>query len=144
MIDVVYSQLPEICTVKTLQADVLARLCARTTVAAYLVMKSGRVSVPYSAVATLWLCSHTLLTELADFSWPYIWSRNATQIILTWYREHRDQLGGFSRKRLSHCTSVGLAPAITPNVGNSGTQFISVGVCVRANPFNNIIIIQTV
>lgn len=54
--------------------------------------------------------------------------------ILTWYREHRDQDGGFPRKRLFHCTSVGLAPAITPNVGNSGTQFICVGDCVRANP----------
>lgn len=54
--------------------------------------------------------------------------------ILTWYRGYRDQPGGASRKRPFHCTSVGLKPAITPNVGNSGTQFICVGVCVRANP----------
>ena len=54
--------------------------------------------------------------------------------ILTWYRSYRDHAGGAPRKRLSHCTSVGLTPAITPNVGNSGTQFICVGVCVRANP----------
>ena len=58
------------------------------------------------------------------------------QIILTWYRGYRDQQGGSSRRRPFHCTSVGLTPAITPNVGNSGTQFISVGVCVRANPCN--------
>ena len=46
----------------------------------------------------------------------------------------KNKKGGSPRKRPFHCTSVGLTPAITPNVGNSGTQFISVGVCVRANP----------
>jgi len=56
-------------------------------------------------------------------------------IILTWYRRYRDQQGGSPRTRPFHCTSVGLTPAIAPNVGNSGTQFISVGVCVRANPW---------
>ena len=57
-----------------------------------------------------------------------------TESILTWYRGYRDHAGGASRKRPFHCTSVGLKPAITPNVGNSGTQFLCVGVCVRANP----------
>lgn len=57
------------------------------------------------------------------------------QLILTWYRAHRDQDGGRPRRRLFHCTSVELMPAITPNVGNSGTQFIRAGVCVRARPF---------
>ena len=54
--------------------------------------------------------------------------------ILTWYRGNRDQQGGSSSRRPFHCTSVGLTAAIVPNVDNSGTQFISVGVCVRANP----------
>ena len=30
--------------------------------------------------------------------------------------------------------------AISPNVGNSGAQFLLVGDCVRASPFTNIII----
>ena len=33
-----------------------------------------------------------------------------------------------------HCTLLGLRPAISPNVGNSGAQFMVVGVCVRAAP----------
>ena len=33
-----------------------------------------------------------------------------------------------------HCTPLGLRPAISPNVGNSGAQFMVVGVCVRAAP----------
>ena len=32
---------------------------------------------------------------------------------------NRDHEGGSSRVRPFHCTSVGLTPAITPNVGNS-------------------------
>ena len=56
------------------------------------------------------------------------------RIILTWCRENRDQEGGFSKPRPFHRTSVRLKLAIAPNVGNSGTQFFSVGVCVRANP----------
>ena len=60
------------------------------------------------------------------------------QGILTWCRGYRDQPGGSSRKRLFHCTSVELTPAIAPNVGYSGTQFIRVGVCVRANPWKTI------
>ena len=32
---------------------------------------------------------------------------------------NRDHQGGSSRVRPFHCTSVGLTPAITPNVGNS-------------------------
>ena len=41
--------------------------------------------------------------------------------ILTWYRGYRDHEGGSPRKRPSHCTSVGLTPAIATNVGYSGT-----------------------
>ena len=33
-----------------------------------------------------------------------------------------------------HCTTVGLTAAITPNVGDSGAQFMLVGDCVRAIP----------
>ena len=43
---------------------------------------------------------------------------------------NRDQEGGSSRVRPFHCTTVGLTPTITPNVGNS----IAVGDCVRAIP----------
>jgi len=32
---------------------------------------------------------------------------------------NHDQEGGSSRARPGHCTSVGLTPTITPNVGNS-------------------------
>ena len=67
----------------------------------------------------------------------------ASKIILTWYRRYRDHEGGSPRKRPFHCTSVGLTPAITPNVGNSGTQFISVGVCVRAYPCSMKLIVTT-
>ena len=64
----------------------------------------------------------------------YIVSRNGKKSILTWYREYRDQKGGLPRSRPFHCTPVRLKPAIAPNVGNSGTQFFSVGDCVRAIP----------
>ena len=74
---------------------------------------------------TPFVCFHTNIYKLAALS----------SIILTWYRADRDPPGGLPRKRPFHCTSVGLKPAITPNVGNSGTQFICVGVCVRANPW---------
>ena len=37
-----------------------------------------------------------------------------------------------------HCSSVGLTPAITPNVGNSTVQFLVVGTCVRASPLTNV------
>ena len=40
--------------------------------------------------------------------------------ILTWHRGNRDHLGGSSRLRPFHCTSVWLTFAITPNVGDSG------------------------
>lgn len=42
--------------------------------------------------------------------------------------------GGAPRTRPFHCTSVGLNPAITPNVGNSGTQFICVGSAFALTP----------
>ena len=54
--------------------------------------------------------------------------------ILTWHRGRRDQEGGSLRMRPLHCTPLGLRPAISPNVGNSGAQFMVVGVCVRAAP----------
>ena len=43
-----------------------------------------------------------------------------------------DHEGASSRVRLLHCTSPGLTPAITANVGNSTVQFLVVGACVRA------------
>ena len=46
-----------------------------------------------------------------------------------------DQQGSSPRARLLHCTTELLTPAISPNVGNSGAQFLLVGICVRANPF---------
>ena len=48
---------------------------------------------------------------------------------------NRDHEGGSSRVRPFHCTSVGLTPTITPNVGNSNASFLIVGDCVRAIPF---------
>ena len=36
--------------------------------------------------------------------------------------------------RPRHCTPLGLRPAISPNVGNSGAEFLVVGVRVRATP----------
>ena len=60
--------------------------------------------------------SHVFVSKLCPKSRTQL-----SQIILTWYRGYRDQQGGSPRKRLSHCTSVELTPAITPNVGYSGT-----------------------
>ena len=48
-----------------------------------------------------------------------------------------DQQGRSPRARPFHCTSVGLTPAITPNVGDSGAAFMVVGDCVRAIPFTH-------
>ena len=57
--------------------------------------------------------------------------------ILTWTRGlNHDHEGGSSRARLLHCTKEWLTPAISPNVGNSTSSFLLVGICVRANPFN--------
>ena len=57
--------------------------------------------------------------------------------ILTWTRGlNHDHEGGSSRARLLHCTKEWLTPAISPNVGNSASSFLLVGICVRANPFN--------
>ena len=49
---------------------------------------------------------------------------------------NHDHEGGSSRARLLHCTKEWLTPAISPNVGNSTSLFLLVGICVRANPFN--------
>ena len=58
--------------------------------------------------------------------------------ILTWTRgPNHDHEGGSSRARLLHCTKERLTPAISPNVGNSTSSFLLVGICVRANPFNS-------
>ena len=54
--------------------------------------------------------------------------------ILTWRRGRRDQQGGSLRMRPRHCTPLRLRPAISPNVGNSGAEFLVVGVRVRAAP----------
>ena len=65
----------------------------------------------------------------------YKWSCcEVFSFILTWHRGRRDQEGGSLRMRPLHCTPLGLRPAISPNVGNSGAQFMVVGVCVRAAP----------
>lgn len=45
-----------------------------------------------------------------------------------------DHQGRSPRVRPFHCTPVGLTFAIAPNVGDSGTLFLSVGSCVRARP----------
>lgn len=61
------------------------------------------------------------------------WSYMLTKIsILTWRGSKPDHEGASSRVRLLHCTSPGLTPAITANVGNSTVQFLVVGACVRA------------
>ena len=62
--------------------------------------------------------------------------------ILTWTRGlNHDHEGGSSRARLLHCTKEWLTPAISPNVGNSASSFLLVGICVRANPFNLTVVI---
>ena len=53
-----------------------------------------------------------------------------------------DQQGSSPRARLLHCTTEWLTPAISPNVGNSGAQFLLVGICVRANPFYHYLVIE--
>ena len=57
-----------------------------------------------------------------------------SHFILTWRRGRRDQQGGSLRMRPRHCTPLGLRPAISSNVGNSGAEFLVVGVRVRAAP----------
>ena len=49
---------------------------------------------------------------------------------------NRDHEGGSSRARPFHCTSVGLTPTITPNVGNSKASFFIFLDSVRAIPFS--------
>ena len=75
---------------------------------------------------------HNLLTVRQ--SWYINESAWADNFILTLRRGRRDQEGGSLRMRPLHCTPLGLKPAISPNVGNSGVQFLIVGVCVRAAP----------
>ena len=65
------------------------------------------------------------------YKYSFVWE---CSFILTWHRGRRDQEGGSLRMRPLHCTLLGLRPAISPNVGNSGAQFMVVGVCVRAAP----------
>ena len=54
--------------------------------------------------------------------------------ILTWCERYFDHVVSPLRMRPSHCTSTGLTPAITPNVGNSSVYFLVVGTCVCACP----------
>ena len=53
-------------------------------------------------------------------------------VILTWWGSKPDHEGASSRVRLLHCTSPGLIPAITANVGNSTVEFLVVEACVHA------------
>ena len=66
--------------------------------------------------------------------WYKVRCRWPVNFILTWRRGRRDQQGGSLRMRPRHCTPLGLRPAISPNVGNSGAEFLVVGVRVRAAP----------
>ena len=77
----------------------------------------------YAAPTSLGHCGKLILTRSAH-----------TSFILTWRRGRRDQQGGSLRMRPRHCTPLGLRPAISPNVGNSGAEFLVVGVRVRAAP----------
>ena len=57
--------------------------------------------------------------------------RNHTYLV---QETNGDPQGRSPRVRPFHCTTVGLTFAIAPNVGDSGTLFLSVGSCVRARP----------
>ena len=50
-------------------------------------------------------------------AWAQKWPVNSSY--LPGVEVNRDHEGGSSRVRPFHCTSVGLTPTITPNVGNS-------------------------
>ena len=63
-------------------------------------------------------------------------SRPQDEAYLPGREVNHDHEGGSSRARLLHCTQEWLTPAISPNVGNSTSSFLLVGICVRANPFN--------
>ena len=65
----------------------------------------------------------------------YITWGSADEAYLPGVEVNRDHEGGSSRVRPLHCTSDGLTPTITPNVGNSNAQFLIVGDCVRALPY---------
>ena len=52
---------------------------------------------------------------------------NLKQAYLPGVEVNHDQEGGSSRWRPFHCTSDGLKPTITPNVGNWNAQFLAVG-----------------
>ena len=73
-------------------------------------------------------CSQLARLARVDF-WLCIDNRFRVraELILTWLRGHRDHEGGSPRARPFHCTSVGLTPAIIPNVDNSGVQFLLAG-----------------
>ena len=106
---------------------------------------SRRVSVWFSLSFRRLFQYGGCMDYIRDFSlvtnFPMAMKQSAFPSILTWLRGILDHEGGSSRSRPFHCTPVGLKPAIAPNVGNSGAQFLVVGICVRANPFIIIIII---
>ena len=78
-----------------------------------------------------------MLFILENWILRYIKISKSSLGILTWTRGlNHDHEGGSSRARLLHCTKEWLTPAISPNVGNSASSFLLVGICVRANPFN--------
>jgi len=67
----------------------------------------------------------------------------ADESILTWRRGYCDHQGSSLRARLFHCTTVGLTPAITPNVGNSGALFLVVRTAFAlSSPDNQIIVLS--
>ena len=72
--------------------------------------------------------------HIPEFHKTHISERPENLLILTWHRGDRDRLGGSPRMRPLHCTTVGLTPAIIPNVNDSGAQFLLGGDCVRAIP----------
>ena len=65
-----------------------------------------------------------------------------TKSLIFWRRFEKacglnhDHENGSSRARSLHCTTEWLTLAMSPNVGNSTSSFLLVGICVRAKPFN--------
>ena len=77
----------------------------------------------------------TLILQIQNrMTCVYRYEQNNGEAYLPGSEVNHDHEGGSSRVRPFHCTSVGLTPTITPNVGNSRASFLLVGDCVRAIP----------